>query len=581
MLHVSRVALGTLASGDRTLEQSRRDAHARLSDWFANGSGGFRRAFPLTSFRIVTVVLPGDLLRPVATLRLAEVLAGLSLIADLGVGREPERAMRTCVLACRLAEAAGLGGEELQAVYYAALLEHVGCTGGAHEAAAYFGDDIALYRAAARANVARRREIVSTLLPELVEERPWAERMRVAALVLGGRETIAAEIRGANCEVAAATARRLDLGEGVDRALSEMFAYWNGRGSPRDLKGGEIAGAARVVQVASVALLWSRLGGVEGATRAVRERAATLLDPGLCECFAAAAGELLAEAEAGDALERVLEVEPHPQRRVLDAELDSVARAFGELADLKSPFFHGHSSEVAELAAAAGHALGFDRAESEALRRAAFLHDVGRAAVANSVWEKPAALTAVEWEQVRLHAYQSERVLARSPALAPLAALAGMHHERLDGSGYHRGAKAAALPRAARLLAAADAFQAMTQARPHRAALPPEQAARELEAEGRRGRLDPECVRAVCAAAGGRPIRRRSALPAGLSERELEVLRLLARGCSNREIGRRLWISPKTAGHHVQHIYAKIGASTRAAAALFAMEHDLLGPPEG
>ena len=513
------------------------------------------------------------------TLRLADVLAGLSLIADLGVGNEPESAMRTCLLALALAERAGMGEAERREVYYAALLEHVGCTGGAHEAAAYVGDDIALYHAAARANLARPREIVSIFIPELAGERSLADGVRVAATVLGRRRQAAARIRGANCEVAAGTARRLRLGEGVERALGEMFEWWNGNGPPRGLAGEQIALAARVARVASLAMFFDRVGGAEAAVRAVRARSGGILDPTVCERFVAAAPRLLGEAGAGDALERVLEAEPHPWRLVAGAELDSVARTFADLVDLKSPFFHGHSSGVAELAERAAGAFGLDGDETVALRRAALLHDVGRVAVPTGVWEKRAPLSAAEWERVRLHAYHSERVLVRSAALAPLAAVAGMHHERLDGSGYHRGAKAAALPAAARLLAAADAFQAMTQQRPHRAALPAEAAARELESEGRRGRLDSEAVRAVCAAAGERPSSRRSARPAGLSEREVEVLRLLAQGCSNREIGGRLWISPKTAGHHVQHIYAKIGVSTRAAAALFALEHDLLRPP--
>jgi DNA-binding NarL/FixJ family response regulator len=69
----------------------------------------------------------------------------------------------------------------------------------------------------------------------------------------------------------------------------------------------------------------------------------------------------------------------------------------------------------------------------------------------------------------------------------------------------------------------------------------------------------------------------RGTAPAGLSDREVEVLRLVARGLSNREIAQRLVVSPRTAEHHVQHIYSKIGVSSRAAAALFAMEHDLVG----
>ena len=512
------------------------------------------------------------------SLRLADVLAGLSLIADLGVGNEPEKAMRTCLLAVSLAEQLGLGEEERRDVYYAALLEHAGCTGGAHEAAAYFGDDIAVYHAAAKANLARPAQIVSTFIPEVARERPLSERVRLAAVVLSRRRGIAAEIRSANCEVAASTARRLGLGRGLERALYEMFEWWNGKGPPRGLAGEEISLAARVVRVASLALFFARLGGPEAAVWALRERAGTILDPGLCERFSSNALGLLADGETGDALERVLEIEPRPRRLVSAGELDAAARAFADLVDLKSPFFHGHSAGVAELAGNAAAAAGLGDEETIALRRAALLHDVGRVAVPTGVWEKRASLTAAEWERVRLHPYHSERVLVRSSVLAPLAPVAGMHHERLDGSGYHRGAKAASLPRAARLLAAADAYQAMTQERPHRVALSAELAARELEAEGRRGRLDPEAVQAVCAAAGQRPSRRRSALPAGLTEREVEVLRLLAQGSSNREIGQRLWISPKTAGHHVQHIYAKIGVSTRAAAALFAMEHDLLGP---
>jgi DNA-binding NarL/FixJ family response regulator len=177
-----------------------------------------------------------------------------------------------------------------------------------------------------------------------------------------------------------------------------------------------------------------------------------------------------------------------------------------------------------------------------------------------------------------MHPYHSERILATSSVLEPMARAAGMHHERLDGSGYHRGCRARELPPAARVLAAADGFHAMTQERPHRVALTAEQAADELKQEVRLGRLDPDAVSAVLEAAGRRSPRRRDNLrPGGLSERQIEVARLVAAGFSNPEIASRLVISRRTAEHHVQHIYAKIGASSRASAALFAMEHGLLG----
>ena len=220
-----------------------------------------------------------------------------------------------------------------------------------------------------------------------------------------------------------------------------------------------------------------------------------------------------------------------------------------------------------------------DQRRARKLEVAALLHDVGRAGVSNAIWEKPGPLTSAEWERVRMHPYHSERILAGSSALEPMARIAGMHHERLDGSGYYRSCQGTDISMACRVLAAADSFQAMTQPRPHRAPLSREQASRELADESRTGKLDPDAVAAVLEAAGQRRTRRRRDLrPGGLTEREIEVLRLVAGGCSNREVAKRLQISPRTADHHVQHIYAKIGVSSRAAAALFAVEHDLLSP---
>src|SRR4029077_10194276 len=101
------------------------------------------------------------------------------------------------------------------------------------------------------------------------------------------------------------------------------------------------------------------------------------------------------------------------------------------------------------------------------------------------------------------------------------------------------------------------------------------EAASELRAEVKAGRVDAEAADAVLGAIGHRVARRREG-PSGLTAREVEVLRLVALGLSNKEIGARLVISPKTAGNHVEHIYAKIDASSRATASLFAMQNGLL-----
>lgn len=188
------------------------------------------------------------------------------------------------------------------------------------------------------------------------------------------------------------------------------------------------------------------------------------------------------------------------------------------------------------------------------------------------MWDKPGRLSGDEWEQVRLHPYHSERILASSSTLARLAPLVGRHHERLDGTGYHRGSTVDDLSMPARILAAADAYRTLIEPRPHRPALAPDQAAQHL----RSAALDPDAVRAVLVSAGHPAPTPRRRRPDGLSDREVEVLALLAIGCSNAEIASRLVISRRTAEHHVQHIYTKIGVSSRAAATLFAIEHHLV-----
>ncbi len=261
---------------------------------------------------------------------------------------------------------------------------------------------------------------------------------------------------------------------------------------------------------------------------------------------------------------------------VLSGErFDAALEAVANYVDLKSPYFLGHSRAVADLASEAGARLGLTDEEVLVLRRAGLVHDFGRLGISNAIWDKRGPLGEGEWERLRLHPYFTHRMLRASKLLAPLGAIAGQHCERLDGSGYPRGDAGTAIPRPARILAAANAYQAMREPRPHRAVLAPEEAVAALRSEVKAGRLE--------GASGRRGAwrRRPSASaqargPAGLTAREVEVLRLLAQGLSNKDIGARLVISPKTAGNHVEHIYSKIGASSRASASLFAVQHGLL-----
>jgi HD-GYP domain-containing protein (c-di-GMP phosphodiesterase class II) len=512
-------------------------------------------------------------------LRLADLLGGLSIAADLGFGLPPEEAMRSCLIATALARQQGLAEDEVADTFYTALLMHVGCSALSHETAAAFGDDRALMSAVAKTNVADPADIAGTLLPELTRGMSSAERSRIEQYTVTRGQEFGRRFDTGSCEVASATAKRVGLRPGVQRALREAVEWWNGDGPPRGLREEEIALPARIARAAADAARFDHLGGGEAAVDALRRRSGGILDPAVVEVFAANADRLLAETHAGDPRQLILEAEPKPVVEIDLAELPRVAAAFGDLADLKTPWTHGHSVGVARLAKAAAERLRLDRQTAFRVEVSALLEDVGRVAVSNAIWEKPGPLTGAEWEQVRMHPYHSERILATSSALEPMAPVAGMHHERLDGSGYHRGCRARELPPAARVLAAADAFHAMTQERPHRAALSAEQSADELKTEVRAARLDRDAVAAVLEAAGRRRARRRDNLrPGGLSEREIEVARLVAAGCSNPEIAARLVISRRTAEHHVQHIYAKVGVSSRAALALFAHEHDLVSP---
>lgn len=322
------------------------------------------------------------------------------------------------------------------------------------------------------------------------------------------------------------------------------------------------------------AALQRLLGGDEYAAEVVRKRAGHAFDPEIAALLAGEAKQILA-LDPASAWDETLASEPAPHLELSGEQIQHALAAIGEFTDLLSPYLVGHSNGVAEIAGAAAQRCHLAAADVTAVRWAAFVHDVGRVAVPARIWQRAAPLTPDEWEQVRLHAYYTERVLRRSPFLATLAPIAVSHHERLDGSGYHRGVGASALPPAARVLAAADALHAMIEPRPYREARTPAQAAEALGHDVKAGRLDADSVGAVLEVAGQAvpPMTR----PAGLTEREAQVVALLARGLQTKQIGRALGISAETADRHVQNAYAKIGVSTRAAAALFAMQHGLVG----
>jgi HD-GYP domain-containing protein (c-di-GMP phosphodiesterase class II) len=508
-----------------------------------------------------------------ATVRLSEVLAAVSLASDVGHDQPLEKSLRNAVIAARLGMELGLHREELSDAYYVALLRSMGCTANAHESAALMGDDRAFAGLIQVLDVgdplgwARgASEQVSGWAPELAGART-PEWFMTEGLKVG------ADAGRSACEVATTLARRLGLSAGVQLGLDQVYERWDGHGAPAGIKGEDLCLAARMAHLVDVVEIFDRAGGPGAAREVARLRSGRHFDPALADAFHRVADDVLGDLDGADMLEVALDVEPGPVPRCPRSELAGLAGAIADFADLKSPWTLGHSPRVSQLAAAA-----VPDGEQETMLLAALLHDLGRVAVPNCIWDKPGSLGGGERERVRLHAYYTERILARTPVFAGVARLAGSHHERPDGSGYHRGIEGDALSAQTRVLASADAYVAMTSERPYRPALIPEQAAEQLRAEARDGRLCAEGTEAVLEAAGHERAAR-AAAPAGLTEREVEVLGLLARGLTNKQIAAELIVSPRTVGHHVAHVYDKIDRRTRAGAALFAVEHGIVGAP--
>ena len=376
-------------------------------------------------------------------------------------------------------------------------------------------------------------------------------------------------------EVAQSLARQLGLDDAVRMCVGASYERWDGKGWPGALAGVQIPQAARVIQLAEYIEVAHRVSGVGAAVALARKRSGSQFDPELAACFCEHADEVLSTLDETRTWQTVIDAEPSLGVRLTGDDVEAALLAVADFVDLKSTYTLGHARAVAALAADAARQLGLGEDQVRLQRRAGLVHTLGRLGVSNSIWDKAGPLGAGEWERVRMYPYITERMLHQSAALAPLGEIVVQHRERLDGSGYPRGLSGHAISLPARILAAADAYQSMREARPHREARSPDEAAKELRADVRAGRLDGPSAEAVLAAAGHRPARRPEG-PAGLTERELDVLALLARGLSSKEIAARLTITPKTARNHTEHIYAKIGTTNRASASLFAVRHGLL-----
>lgn len=503
--------------------------------------------------------------------RRVEVLAGLSVAIDLGLGQPAEHMLRSAVVACGLSDRLGLTRQERETVYYTTLLMWIGCHADSQEYARWFGDDIAVRREAYLVDWSGM-PYLRFLLGNVARGEPLSQRMRVMATLMRDARGQLSNLIHSHCTSAAALARHIGLGAEVERTLAFTFERYDGGGLPGGVSGEEIPIEMRVAQLADVAEVHQRMYGVQGAVAMARSRRGGHLDPAVVDAFTADA-ESLFPAPGEDPWDRALSIAPDSETRLDEPSLDALLTAIGDFVDLKCPFTLGHSRNVAALAEAAAVQVGLAPDDVTSVRRAGHLHDVGRIGVSNQLWSRPAELTGAEWERVRMHPYLTDRVLTRIPGLAQVAAIARAHHEHLDGSGYPLGLAGAALGRPERLLAAAVAYQSALEPRPYREPLSPDDAAARLKERATRGALDRDSTEAVLSVAGHRQSKARR--DDTLTPREAEILGLVARGLSNRDIAVRLVLSEKTVRNHVERTYAKIGATNRVGASLYALKHGL------
>jgi HD-GYP domain-containing protein (c-di-GMP phosphodiesterase class II) len=507
-------------------------------------------------------------------------VATLALAQDSAFGQPLESQLRSCLFATWLAHAAGFDTDLRETVYWVALLRYIGCTGHSHEVATVFGDEIAIRAQTLVHDAANPAEVMRDVLAYATAGRPAEQHDEIAQTIQKTAGAWAVHNFSSGCEVADRLVDRIGLGAPVREALRHTFERWSGTGYPAHAKGEAIPLAMRVVHLSHDMEAIGRVFSPQRALEVVRERRDRTYDPALADLFATHGAGWFERLRTIDPWQAVLAFEPLPYRLLEGEALDHALQIAADFIDLKSPYMAGHSRRCAELSVGAARVLGLSQEATTTLHRAALVHDFGVVGVPNSIWDKPGALTRTEFDRVEMHTMLTEQLLRRAPALDALNPLASAHHEKCDGSGYHRRSRAGAIDPGACVLAAADIYTGLTAERADRPPFAAADAAAELRRLESLGLLEPRACRAVLAAAGhGEPVAAtsgRARNPGGLSRREVDVLRLAAMGLTTQQIGDRLHISGKTADHHIQHIYTKIGVSNRAAAALWAMQNAIV-----
>jgi HD-GYP domain-containing protein (c-di-GMP phosphodiesterase class II) len=440
-------------------------------------------------------------------IRLSEVISALSYALDLTEGQPEGHSVRTCLIGMRIGREIGLDADARSSLFYTLLLKDAGCSSNSAATCEVFGaDDMAVKRSWKTTDWASRWQSFTHVVRNVRPDGSLLDRAKQVA-GFAGAGAVGTELVRTRCDRGADIARMLETTDETAAAIRALDEHWDGRGVPLGLKGEEIPLLARIACLAQTVEIFHATYGLQAALGMARERSGRWFDPALVRALQSLRGDEAFWAGLLDADARARAAALEPEDRVLRADadrLDRVAQAFARVIDAKSPFTFRHSEGVAAYADGIGRVLGFGAEALRTLRRAALLHDVGKLGVSNRILDKPGKLSAEEFAIVRRHPEHTYAILARVSRFRALAETAASHHERMDGLGYHRGLPAGTLPVAARVLVVADICDALSAARPYRAALPRERVLEIMRADVGTG-VCPDCFGALEAALAAEP----------------------------------------------------------------------------
>jgi HD-GYP domain-containing protein (c-di-GMP phosphodiesterase class II) len=436
-----------------------------------------------------------------AYLRMSDLISALSYALDLTEGQPMGHSVKCCILGMRLAEICGLPASQRGDLYYAMLLKDAGCSSNAARMYEILGGDERKAKQEAKLTdwSSITFEGLEYLLRNVMPGRSRLDRLLAIASVAANRNKQSNELISTRCDRGAQIARKIGFSDNTFSAIYSLDEHWDGKGFPGGKRGQDIPLFARIMNLCQTFEVFAALNGPTDAYQVLEDRSGTWFDPELVM----AAKELSRDVTLWEKLEdrsvRDAVMELEPVGLILYAEdtrLDSVCEAFADVIDVKSPYTHAHSRGVMNAAVHIAQGLNFGEAQLKMVRRAALLHDIGKLSVPNNILDKPGKLTAQEWDIVQLHPYYTQQILEKIAGFEELAFVASSHHEKLDGSGYFRKLNASQMSMAARVIAVADIYDALSAKRPYREALPKEKVF-EIIGEQVPQKLDAECFEAL------------------------------------------------------------------------------------